>query len=129
MRLPTFARLVVAAVGVLGFAGLVSAAEKQVTVYMYSEYIDPKMPAEFEKLTGQKCKIDVYESSEEMLAKMQQAGGAGQYDCIVVSDAHVPTLIKLNLVRPLEMGRIPNARNVDSQFADPPFDPGMKYSL
>lgn len=116
-------------IGMAGWCGNAMAAEKTVKVYMYSEYIDPKMPDEFEKLTGQKCKIDVYESSEEMLAKMQQAGGAGQYDCIVVSDAHVPTLIKLGLVTPLDKSKIPNAKNVDPQFANPPFDPGMKYSL
>ncbi len=114
----------------LGFTSAVHAqSAKQVTVYMYSEYIDPVMIKEFEKLTGQKCKIDVYENSEEMLAKVQQGGGDRQYDVIVVSDAHVPTLVKLGLVQKLDKGQLPNAKNVDAQFANPPFDPGMVYSL
>jgi len=100
-----------------------------VTVYMYSEYIAPDMPAEFEKLTGMKLKVDVYENSEEMLAKMQQGGGASRYDCVVVSDAHVPTLVKLGLVQKLDKSKLANARNVDAPFANPPFDPGLEYSL
>ena len=44
-------------------AGAMAADRSQeVKVYMYSEYIDPAMPAEFEKLTGLKCKIDVYKT-------------------------------------------------------------------
>lgn len=124
---------IVLAMAVLGL--LAAGCEKkgdgrpQVTVYMYSEYIDPAIPEEFEKATGIKARIDVYENSEEMLAKLQQGGGAGQYDVIVVSDAHVPALIKLGLVRPLDMAQIPNAKNVDRQFQNPPFDPEGRYSL
>lgn len=117
------------AVASLGFASFASAQAKEVNVYMYSEYIDPEMTKEFEKLTGQKCKIDVYENSEEMLAKVQQGGGDRQYDVIVVSDAHVPTLIKLGLVQKLDKAKVANAKNVDEQFANPPFDPGSAYSM
>ena len=102
---------------------------RQLTVYMYSEYIDPELPVQFEKLTGIKPRIVVYENSEEMLAKLQQGGGAGQYDVIVVSDVVVPALIKLGLVRPLDAGKIPNRVNVAPRFCDPPFDPGSKYSM
>lgn len=117
------------AVASLGFASFAHAQAKEVNVYMYSEYIDPEMTKEFEKLTGQTCKIDIYENSEEMLAKVQQGGGDRQYDVIVVSDAHVPTLIKAGLVQKLDKSKIPNAKNVDEQFASPPFDPGSVYSL
>jgi spermidine/putrescine transport system substrate-binding protein len=103
--------------------------EKVVTVYMYSEYHDPAMREDFEKRTGYKLKIEEYESSEGMLAKMQQGGGVSQYDCIVVSDAHVPALIKLGLVQKLDKSKLPNAGNVEEAFANPAFDPGAAYSL
>lgn len=105
------------------------ARPQQVSVYMYSEYIDPQILKDFEKQTGVKVRLDVYENSEEMLAKLQQGGGASQYDVIVVSDAHVPALIQLGLVRPLEMEKVPNVSHVDGKFRNPPFDPGNKYSL
>ena len=102
---------------------------KRVTVYMYSEYIDPDLIPTFEKLTGMKLQIDVYEDSESMLAKMSKAGGDSQYDVIVVSDVVVPALINLKLVQPLDMSAIPNAANVAEGFRQPPFDPGSKFSL
>ncbi|NJL31605.1 MAG: spermidine/putrescine ABC transporter substrate-binding protein [Phycisphaerales bacterium] len=102
---------------------------KRVTVYMYSEYIDPELIPEFEKLTGMKLQVDVYEDSESMLAKMSKAGGDSQYDVIVVSDVVVPALINLKLVQPLDMSVIPNAVNVGDDFKQPPFDPGSRFSL
>jgi spermidine/putrescine transport system substrate-binding protein len=109
-------------------AALAHASESaQLTVYMYSEYIDPAIPKQFEQATGTAVRVDVYEAQEEMLAKLR-AGGASQYDVIVASDVVVPTLIKLGLVRKLDQARIPHRQNVDEQFLDPEFDPGNAYS-
>ncbi len=102
---------------------------RQVNVYMYSEYIDPELPKEFEKLTGIKVRIDVYEATEEMIAKLQQAGGVSQYDVVVVSDHAIPLLARLGLIQPISADKIPNRKNVDPAFANPPYDPGNKYSL
>ena len=101
----------------------------RVTVYMYSEYIAPELPKEFEKQTGMPVKIDVYENTEEMMAKLQRAGGVSQYDVVVVSDHAIPVLAKLDLIQPLNLEKIPNAKNVSGQFKSPPYDPGSKYSL
>ena len=129
MKQKFFAALAAAFVGMITLPlGLAADRDQQVKVYMYSEYIEPGMPAEFEKLTGLKCKIDVYENSEEMMAKMQ-AGGAGQYDVVVVSDVNVPAMVNLKLVQPLDYARIANAKNISDHFKTPPFDPGAKYSL
>ncbi|MBI1783624.1 spermidine/putrescine ABC transporter substrate-binding protein [Candidatus Sumerlaeota bacterium] len=101
----------------------------QINVYMFSEYIDPGLPGEFERRTGIKVRIDVYEATEEMMAKLQNAGGAGLYDVLVVSDHAVPTLAKLGIIQPLNPSKIPNMKNVSPRFLNPPFDPGNKYSL
>lgn len=105
------------------------AAGKQVTAYMYSEYIDPEIVKAFEDETGLKLRIDVYDSTEEMMGKLQQAGAAAQYDVMVVSDHAIPILVKLGLIKPLDKARIANAKNVDKRFADPPYDRGNKHSL
>jgi spermidine/putrescine transport system substrate-binding protein len=117
------------AVAVSLVAGCSKAERPQVTVYMYSEYIDPDLPAQFEQQTGIRVRIDVYEATEEMMAKLQQAGGASQYDVVVVSDHAIAVLAKLGLLQPLDLSLIPNARNVQEQFRNPPFDPEGKYSL
>jgi len=124
------ATLVVAlAIGFCATLGSAGEAGKRVTVYMYSEYIDPELPKEFEKLTGMPAKIDVYENTEEMMAKLQQAGGVSQYDVVVVSDHAIPVLARLGLLQPLHLEKIPNAKNVSAQFKKPPYDPDEKYSL
>lgn len=105
------------------------APPRELNLYMWSEYIDPQIPADFEAKTGVKANVSVYESSEEMLAKLQHAGGDRQYDLVVVSNMVVPTLVQLKLVQPLDQSRIPNRDNLDALFIDPAYDPGNRYSL
>jgi spermidine/putrescine transport system substrate-binding protein len=102
---------------------------QQLNVYMWSEYIDPAIPAEFEKETGIKVRVSVYESSEEMMAKLQQAGGSEQYDLIVVSDHLLPVLERLELIRMLDLAKIPNRVNLAERFQSPAYDPGNRYSI
>jgi spermidine/putrescine transport system substrate-binding protein len=71
--------------------------------------------------------VDLYESNEELIAKLQ-AGGVGQYDVIFPSDFYVPSIIQLKLVQPLDHSKIPNLKNLDDKFKNPPFDPGNRYS-
>lgn len=104
------------------------AQNKELRLFIWSEYIDPAIVASFEKQFGYKVKIDLYESNEEMLAKLQ-AGGVSQYDLIVPSDFIVPTLIQLKVVQPLNQSKIPNLKNLDGKFKSPPFDAGNKYTV
>ena len=41
------------------------------------------------------------------MAKLQQAGGASQYDVVVVSDHAITVLAKLGLLQPLDMAQVP----------------------
>lgn len=106
-----------------------AADTKQINVYMWSEYIDPEIPAEFEKATGIKARIDVYEATEEMMAKLQHAGGTEQYDVVVVSDHAVPVLAKLGLIQALDAEKIPNRKHISEPFRNPGYDPEGRYSL
>ncbi|HYE06127.1 MAG TPA: spermidine/putrescine ABC transporter substrate-binding protein [Planctomycetota bacterium] len=106
--------------------GVGSAAD--VTVYMYSEYIDPAIPGEFTAATGIGVTLDVYEAQEEMLAKLQ-AGGLGQYDVVVASDVMIAQMIALQLLAPLDKRLIPNATHLWTRFADPVYDRGNAYTL
>ena len=105
------------------------APPRELNLYMWSEYIDPQIPADFTAKTGVRVNVSLYESSEEMLAKLQHAGGSSQYDLAVVSNMLVPTLVQLKLVQALDQGRIPNRNNLDALFIDPAYDPGNHYSL
>ncbi len=106
-----------------------AADTQQINVYMWSEYIDPDIPAGFEKQTGIKVRVDVYEATEEMMAKLQHAGGVQQYDVVVVSDHAVPVLAKLGLIQPLDAEQIPNRKHVSERFRSPAYDPQSRHSL
>ena len=70
----------------------------ELKIFTWSEYMDEvNFPKEFEAATGIKVYLDMYESNEEMMAKLQ-SGGLGQYDIIIPSDYIVPSLIHLNLL-------------------------------
>ncbi|MSR84308.1 MAG: spermidine/putrescine ABC transporter substrate-binding protein [Candidatus Latescibacteria bacterium] len=105
------------------------AAPRELNLYIWSEYLDPQIPANFAAKTGIKVNVSVYESSEEMLAKLQHAGGSSQYDLAVVSNMLVPTLVQLKLIQALDHSRIPNRHNLDALFLDPAYDPGNHHSL
>src|SRR5437016_14318950 len=90
--------------------GIVSAAD--IKMLTWSDYIDPEIPKQFQKQTGIEVKIDVYEETEAMMAKLQAAGGDRQYDLVVVSDHAIPVLVKLGLIRKLDLAKVPNAKNV-----------------
>jgi len=108
---------------------LVAAAEPQkLNLFIWSEYIDPKIVADFEKQFVCKVNIDLYEDNESMLAKVQ-SGGASLYDVLVPSDNIVPALIKQKLLAPLRHENIPNIKNLDPKFANPSYDPGNTFTV
>ncbi len=96
-------------------------------LFIWSEYIDPQLVARFEQQSGCKVNIDLYEDAESMMAKIQ-GGGASLYDVVVPSDYLVPAMIRLGLLAPLRRANVPNLRNLDPQFLNPPYDPGNQFT-
>src|SRR3546814_16933805 len=60
-------------------------AQGELFLYNWSNYFPPDLLTKFEKDTGIKVTLDVYDSNETMLAKLQ-AGAAG-YEVVVPSDS------------------------------------------
>ncbi|RLB13611.1 MAG: hypothetical protein DRG82_15350 [Deltaproteobacteria bacterium] len=113
----------------IAFAGTAFAADKVLKIFIWSEYMDEvNMPKAFEKAFGIKVKLDLYESNEEMLAKLQ-SGGVSLYDIVVPSDYIMPSMIKLGLLKPLDHSKLPNLKNLGAKFRGPSFDPTNKYSV
>jgi spermidine/putrescine transport system substrate-binding protein len=125
--LAALAALAVASASLGLLAGCQKASPKTVTVYMWSEYIDPELVAAFEKETGQKVVLDTYENTETMMAKI--ASASDLYDVVVVSDHAVRTLSGKGTFRALDPAKIPNAKNVMARFRNPPYDPEGTWSL
>jgi spermidine/putrescine transport system substrate-binding protein len=102
-------------------------AQEELRLYNWSEYMDPAILEQFEEQFGVKVRVDLYESNEEMMAKLQ-AGGVSQYDVIVPSEYFLPSLIQLGLIRKLDHSRIPNLDNLGHKFQQADYDPGNEYS-
>ena len=116
------------AASVLGLTLAATAEPQKLNLFIWSEYIDPQMVADFEKQFDCKVNIDLYEDSESMLAKVQ-GGGGGAYDLVVPSDNVVPAMTKLKLLAPLRHENIPNLKNLDDRFLSPAYDRGNKYTV
>jgi spermidine/putrescine transport system substrate-binding protein len=104
-----------------------SGRAKTVTVFMWSEYIDPALLERFEKETGLKVVLDTYENTETMMSKVASAGD--QYDVVVVSDHAIRTMASKGTFRQLDRAKIPNAKNVLPRFRAPAYDPDGKWSM
>ena len=100
---------------------------KVLHIYNWSDYIDPEVYKLFEKRTGIKIVEDTFSSNEELLAKLQ--AGATGYDLIVPSDYMVDTMVKKGMLATLDKSLIPNMKNIDPKFANPPYDPGLKHCI
>ncbi len=111
-----------------GVALAAQAAPAVLNLFIWSEYIDPAVVADFERAHDCKVVIDLYEDDAAMMAKLQ-AGGAALYDVVVPPDHRVPALIKLNLLAPLRAANLPNLRHLDPKFRRLPFDRENRYSV
>ena len=122
-------RVVIAAVlGVAALGLMASAQQKKLNLFIWSEYMDSATIKGFEKQFGAKVNVSLYESNEDALAKLE-AGGTKQYDIVVPSSYIVPVMVKKSLLKPLELAKIPNLKNLGKSFQNPSFDPGNKYSV
>ena len=115
--------------GVVAFA-LVGCGPKkpQLNLFIWSEYIDAKLIAEFERQFHCHVNVDLYEDPDSMIAKLA-AGGASLYDIVVPSDNTLPTLIHRGLVAPMPQDHLPNFKNLDPRFLDHSSDPGNRFSV
>jgi spermidine/putrescine transport system substrate-binding protein len=112
----------------LGLPAKASAADSKLNIFIWSEYLDLAVVKDFEQQFACKVTVDVYEDAESMLAKLQ-GGGTALYDLVVPPDHLVPTMVKLNLLAPLRPANLPNLKNLDPQFASPPYDRGNRFSV
>ena len=103
-------------------------ALKPVSVMIYSEYIDPAMLDDFERKTGYKIHLELYEAQEEMIGKLLSMGPS-QYDVIIASDVVIQQMLRLGLITAIDAEKVPNRKNIAVQFFNRPYDPTNTYSL
>lgn len=119
----------IAAIGVSFARKARSEEEKQLNVYNWDTYIGETTLQTFTDKTGIAVQYDLYANNEELFAKLK-AGNPG-YDVIFPSDYMVESMISLDMLEAVDHSKIPNLVNINpaKQFADPSFNPGLKFGV
>lgn len=122
-----WAGLMLAVMMVLTLLSGCGSSKETLNIYSWADNFDEEVLKEFEKQFDVKINYDVFANNEDLLAKIK-AGGNG-YDLIQPSDYMVATMIKQDLLEPLNKDNIPNWTNISDTYKNPSFDPDNKYSL
>lgn len=110
-----------------GGNGSSSGLDKELNVFNWSEYLPETVIQKFEQKYGVKVNYSTYSSNEEMLAKL--AAGGGIYDIAVASDYIIQPMIQQQMIEPIDLGNIPNFKNLMEDFINKDYDPGNKYTV
>ena len=113
-------------IGLLVLLASAALAQKSINLYNWSNYIPPELLKKFEKETGIRVNLDVYDSNESLLAKLK--AGAGGYDVIVPSDYMVKIMVDEKLLEKIDTYKLSNFKNVADFAKAPPYDPKREYS-
>ena len=105
-----------------------------INVYNWGQYISdgsdgyPNVIEDFEKAYPNiKVNYMTFDSNESMYTKLE-AGGTS-FDVIIPSDYMIDTLIKQDLLEPLDFSNIPNYKYIDKAFKNLDYDPDNRYSV
>jgi spermidine/putrescine transport system substrate-binding protein len=90
--------------------------------------VDDALMAAFTERTGIRVVVDIFDSNESMLTKMQ-AGGGGAYSILYPSDYVVSEMVAAGLLATLDQGRLAGLGNLKAQWQNPAYDPGNAHSI
>jgi len=107
--------------------GAMAQGDRQLNLYIWSNYIAPETVRRFEQRVHARVNVDFYDSNEALLAKMQS--GRVDYDVVCPSNYMVQILVAQGLLRPLDWSVLPHGSNLDPRFLARSFDPGNRYSV
>jgi len=105
----------------------VRAADKELNLFAWSEYVPQAVLDAFTAETGITVHYETFASGEEMLAKLIAGGTA--YDLIQPPDYIAEALIKNKLLVPIDFARVPNFRHILAEFKGMPHDPEQRFTV
>lgn len=95
-------------------------------IYNWGEYTGENIISAFEKKTGAKVVMDLFDSNEQMYIKI--ANGES-YDLLVPSDYMIERLIKEDLVQPLDKSLLDCMDLINDDVKGLSYDPNNDYSV
>ena len=96
-------------------------------IYNWEDYFGPTTLGDFEKKFGVRVNLETFEDEEEVFSMLQ--AHPGRYDIIIASNDAIRELIAMRLLAEIDIGNIPNLKNIEGKFRNPPYDPGHRHSV
>ena len=113
--------------GVAGAAGCARASRRRLNVFNWSSYVAPDTVPRFEREFGVEVRYAVYESNEEMLARVL-SGNSG-WDVVFPTNYYIGPMREQRLLAELDHTRLPDLRHLDSAFQHPEWDPDLRWCV
>ena len=115
----------------LGSAGILTACTRdrrpRLNVFNWSTYIAPDTIPKFEAEFGVRVRYGIYESNEEMLARVM--GGNSGWDIVFPTDYIVQPMLANSLLAPIRRELLPNLAELEPRFQQPDWDPQLHWSV
>ncbi len=99
----------------------------RLNILSWSAYIAPDTVPKFEATYGVRVRYSVYESNEEMLARV--GSGNSGWDIVVPSSFFIQAMLEEELLSPLDHALLPNLVNLDPVFELPAHVPNLRWSV
>lgn len=113
----------------LGLSGLAGCTrgKRRLNVFNWSDYIGPNTVPRFEFEFDCEVRYHVYESNEEMLAKVF-SGNSG-WDVVFPSNYYVGPMAQTQLLAKLNHSKLGNINNLDARLRNPVWDKDLEWSV
>ncbi len=110
-----------------GAAGCTRDHRPRLNVYNWSDYVAPETIPNFEREFGVCVRYGIFESNEEMLAKVQ-SGNSG-WDVVFPSNYLIEPMRGQGLLAELHHGWLANLDHLDTRFRSPAWDPPLRHAV
>lgn len=112
--------------GASGLPACTSDHRARLNVFNWSSYIAPGTVPKFEAEFGVRVRYGVYESNEEMLARVM--GGNSGWDMVFPTGYIVKPMLANGLLAQLDHAQLPNLTQLEPRFQQPDWDPELRWS-
>jgi spermidine/putrescine transport system substrate-binding protein len=103
--------------------------EKELFVYNWDSYIGEKTVQQFEDKYGVKVKYTRFPDAVTQMATLRKDGKGGGYDISYPASTEIAGLVRDGVIQPLDLGLIPNAVNLGTEWQNPSYDPNNLNSM
>lgn len=104
-----------------------NAANGEVNVFNWGEYIDESLLEDFEAETGIHVNYKTFPDNETLYSTLKSS--AGEYDVIIPSDYMIARMIDEDMLEKINFDNVPNFAAINDNYKNLDYDPANEYSV